>query len=113
MSKVELRQVVGEFSVQGKVRRAAWNMDMVLLDGRQVATINRVPGAPIGLLSGAVLTPSEKEAVAVAVAKARGGVRPANIKEPVSLPYELLDDGDEGEVLETEDETDVDDESVD
>lgn len=95
---VELRQLVGEYRdlETGKVRRAAWNMDQLFLNGRQIATINRVPGAPIGLLSGAVLTAKEREAVENAVAAARGGVKPGKIDSAIELPFELLDD-EEGE----------------
>lgn len=91
---VELRQVIGEFRDQatGKVRRVAWDMDMVLLNGRQIATINRVPGAPIGLLDSVLLSEAEKQAVSDAVAKARGGVAPKRVKEKVQMAGTILDD---------------------
>lgn len=92
-SRVEIRQVVGEFKDKsGKTHRAGWDMDIVLFKGRQVATINRVPGAAIGLMSHAMLTTSEKAEIVAAIAEKRGGVPPANISEPVKMPFELLDD---------------------
>lgn len=81
----------------GKVRRVGWNMDQVLLDGRQIATINRVPGSAIGLFAGVLLSPSEKAAVEDAIAEKRQGKKPAFIGTPVELPYEILDDEDEVE----------------
>jgi hypothetical protein len=99
--QVELRQVIGKFwdRKAGKQRRVAWDMDILLLNGRQIATINRVPGAAIGLMVGAELTPSELAAVERAVAGARGGVKPRAIKTPVKMPYELLDDEDDELVI--------------
>lgn len=96
---VELKQVVGKFYDQasGKVRRVAWDMDMVLLNGKQVATINRVPGSPIGLLDSVLLSEAEKQAISDAVAKARGGVAPKRIKEKVQMAGTILDDDDEYE----------------
>lgn len=94
-NKVEVRQVVGHFAhPSGKVLRAGWDMDIVLFKGRQVATINRVPGCAIGLLPGVMLTPSEKDEIAAAVAAKRGGVRPASVEDAVRIPFELLDDED-------------------
>jgi len=94
---IELRQVIGKFQepASGKVRRVGWDMDFLIMDGRAIATINRVPGAPIGLYPGVMLTPAEKTAVENAIAKARGGKKPAKIGTPVEVPYELLDDEDE------------------
>lgn len=107
MAKVELRRLVGQFREvsTGKVRSVGWNMDQLLLDGRQIAMINRVPGAPVGLFPGVILTASQKAAVEDAISKERGGVKPAHIGSPIESPYELLDD-DEGD----DDETEVDDE---
>jgi hypothetical protein len=95
--QVELRQVIGTFwdRKANKQRRVAWDMDILLLNGKQIATINRVPGAAVGLLTGTELTPSEKIAVENAVAEARGGVKPCAINTPVKMPYELLDDEDD------------------
>jgi hypothetical protein len=96
MSQVELRQVVGSFIDRNvnRIRRIAWDMDILMLDGKQIATINRVPGAAIGLMAGVLLSESQREAVATAVAAARGGVRPSNIKAPVPIRGEVLDDED-------------------
>ena len=92
MAKVELKRLIGNRRdpATGKVLRIGWDMDRVFLNGRQIATINRVPGAAVGLMPGAILTESEKEAVMQAVAEARAGVRPAKIGEP--LPYEILEE---------------------
>jgi hypothetical protein len=103
-TKVELRRLVGKFReiATDKVRSVGWDMDQLLLNGRQIATINRVPGAPVGLMVGVQLTAGEKMAVENAVAGARGGVKPSKIGGPIELPYELLDD--------EEDEDEADDE---
>lgn len=94
MPQVELRRLVGQFrdSHSGKVRNVGWNMDQLLLDGKQIAMINRVPGAPIGLFSGVMLTPAETKAVEDAIAKERGGAKPSKIGTPVQVDYEILDD---------------------
>jgi hypothetical protein len=94
--QVELRQLIGKFAdSDGKVRRVAWNMDFVLLDGRAIATINRVPGAPIGLYPGVMLTERQRNAVSDAIAAERDGQAPASIRGPIEVPYELLDDEDD------------------
>lgn len=98
----ELRQVVGKTKINGKVRRVGWDMDLLLMNGQQIATVNRVDGAGIGLLSGVHLTPSEAEELAAFMAKNRNGKRPAMIKSAVELPFEILDD--------EEPETELDDE---
>lgn len=102
MAKVELKRLIGNRRdpATGKVLRIGWDMDRVFLNGRQIATINRVPGAAVGLMPGAILTESEKEAVMQAVAEARAGVRPAKIGEP--LPYEILDEIEGGDSSENE-----------
>ncbi len=94
MPKAELKQLVGSFRehATGKIRRAGWNMDQLLLGGRQIATINRVPGSAIGLFPGVMLTPAEVQEVVKVVAAARGGVKPCKVSGPIELPFELLDD---------------------
>jgi len=89
---IELRQIIGETRINGVVKRIAHDMDMLLLDGRQIATINRVPGASITLLGGTALTPSQEEAVMCAVAESRGGVRPRKIFAAIRIPGEFADD---------------------
>jgi hypothetical protein len=101
MSKVELRQIVGETRIRGVVHRIKHDMDILLLDDRQIATINHVPGAAIRLLDSTALSPSQEETVMQAVAAERGGVRPSRIVATLRLPGELVDD---------EETTDVDDE---
>lgn len=103
---VELRQVIGEYFDRSanKVRRVAWDMDILLLDGKQIATINRVAGAPIALLSGVMLTPSQKQAVEEAIAAARGGKKPASIDSPVQTGGGVLLDDEETEDTEDDDE---------
>jgi hypothetical protein len=95
--QVELRQMIGKYSepTTGKVCRVGWDIDFVLLDGKAVATINRVPGAAVGLYAGVQLTQSQKAAVEEAVATARGGTKPSKIGGPVDVPFELLDDEDD------------------
>ncbi len=100
MSTVELRQIIGETRIKGVVRRIAHDMDILLLDGMQIATINHVPGAAIRLLGSSALTPSQEEAVMKAVAAERGGVRPPRIIATARIPGEYVDD----------EETDVEDE---
>lgn len=97
MSKVELRQVIGKFldKATGRVRSIAWDMDILMLDGTQIATINRVPGAAIRLLAGVMLSPAQRAAVEFAIAAARGGVKPSKIITPVPLNGELIDDEDD------------------
>jgi hypothetical protein len=92
MSTIELRQIIGETRIKGVVRRIAHDMDILLLDGFQIATINHVPGAAIRLLGDAALTPSQEEAVMTAVADKRGGVRPSKIIATTRIPGEFLDD---------------------
>ncbi len=104
MSTVELRQIVGETRWKGKVIRIAHDMDILLLDDYQIATINHVPGAAIRLLDDTALTPSQEEAVMSTVAAARGGVRPSKIIATMRMPGEILDDYDEGEETEVDDE---------
>ncbi len=107
MSTVELRQIIGETRIKGKLCKIAHDMDILLLDGRQIATINQVPGAAIRLMSSTALSPSQEESVKVAVAAKRGGVRPSRIVATLRLPGELVDD----EVSEDdggEEETDLD-----
>lgn len=98
MSTVELRQIIGETRIKGVVRRIAHDMDILLLDGKQIATINRVPGASIRLLGSSALTPSQEEAVMTAVAAKRGGVRPSRIIAAFRIPGEFVDEGEETEV---------------
>lgn len=104
--EVTLKQIVGQFrDNRGKVHRVGHDMDFVLLDGRAIATINRVPGAPIKLYGNVYLTPSEKRAVEDAIAAERGGLKPSEIKNEIPLPGELLDDEedlDEGEETEVD-----------
>lgn len=95
MSKVELRQIIGETRINGVVRKIAHDMDILLLDGYQIATINHVPGAAIRLLGTAPLTPSQEEAVMTAVAAERNGVRPSRIIATARIPGEFVDDIDD------------------
>jgi hypothetical protein len=93
MANFELRQLVGQRkTIKGEIREVAWPMDIVLMNGKQIATINRVPGAPIGLLLHAALSESQKEALANVVAAARGGVRPVSIKSPVTISGEFVEE---------------------
>ncbi len=92
MSTVELRQIIGETRIKNEVVRLKHDMDILLLNGRQIATINHVPGAAIKLLPGTVLTPSEEKAVVEEIAKARGGVHPKQIFGNITLPGELVED---------------------
>ena len=103
MSTVELRQIIGETRINGAVRKIAHDMDMLLLDGLQIATINHVPGSAIRLLSSAALTPTQENAVVQAVAEARGGVPPSKIIATLRIPGEFVDDEGE-EDLEEDDE---------
>lgn len=105
MSTVELRQIIGQFREHdtGKVRSIAHDMDILLLDGYQIATINHVPGAAIRLLGDSALTPSQENAVMAAVAAERGGVRPSRIIATMRIPGEFVDDEDEGADTELED----------
>ena len=95
--QIELRQLIGNVRDPriDKVRRVGRDMDFLMLNGRAVATINRVPGASIGLYPGVMLSPAEKVAISEAVAAQRGGIPPASIKEPIQVPYEVLDDEEE------------------
>lgn len=104
MPNVELRRLVGQLRDQrtGKVRNVGWNMDQLFLDGKQIATINHVPGASVGLMQGVLLSAAEREAVQLAIAAKRGGVKPASIRGAISVDFEILDDAD------VEDDTNVD-----
>ncbi len=97
MSTVELRQIIGETRINGFVRKIAHDMDILLLDGRQIATINHVPGAAIRLLGSSALTPSQEQAVMSAVAAERGGVRPSRIIATVRIPGEFVDEEEDTE----------------
>lgn len=112
MAKVELRRLVGQMrdARTGNVRNVGWNMDQLFLDGRQIATINRVPGSAVGLFPGVLLTAAERAEVVAAVAKERGGVKPVRVGGPIDVPYELLDDAEESEVVEEPTDVEVDDE---
>jgi hypothetical protein len=81
----------------GRVLRYAIDIDQVLLDGKQIANVNRVPGAKIALFPDVILTPAQKAAVANAVAERRGGIKPSAIVGRVELPGEVLDDEPEEE----------------
>lgn len=104
MATVELRPLIGQYhdTAAGKLRSKQWkDIEKLYLNGRQIATINTVPGSMVTLIPGTPeLTAGEKEAVASAIAAARGGVRPKQIGPPVG--YEILDD-DEGADTELED----------
>lgn len=91
---VEIKQLIGQFREPrtGAVRSLAWEMDRVFLNGVQVATINRVPGSPVGTFPGTMLTASQVEAIADAVAAVRGGVKPSKVSGPTTLAYQLLDE---------------------
>lgn len=105
MSRAELRQIIGEFrdSATGKLRRIAWDMDILLYDGKQIATIDQVPGHPIRLMSQApALSESQLKEIADTIAAKRGGVPPSEIKLHRKINGTILDDEDEGE--DTEDE---------
>jgi hypothetical protein len=94
LPKVELRQIIGKSQdSDGRVRRAAHPVDSILLDGKEVGQVGHKPGVAVSLLSGALLTPKQHDAIMDAVAKARGNVRPAKIKSPPNVDLaQLLDD---------------------
>jgi hypothetical protein len=102
--EVKTYPVIGEtIGPGGKRIRVKWNdVEILHLDGRHIATINKIPGAGIGLLGGIVLAPAEQQAVEEFLARTRGE-KPAFIREQVKLPYEVLDDA-EGAETDTEDE---------
>lgn len=110
--KVEITPLVGQrYSTEkGKLENfQVVGIERLFLNGRQIATINKIPGAPIALLPGSVLSSGELEEVARVVASARGGVRPAKIGGPHPDMFQLLDDEiEEPEADEVEgDETEV------
>ncbi len=92
MSNIELRQIIGETRINGAVRKIARDMDILLLDGMQIATINHVPGASIRLLSNTALTPSQEQEVLTAIAAERGGVKPSRIIGNLRIHGEYLDE---------------------
>ena len=103
---VRIYPLLGKFRLpDGTIQETVWKgIEVLHIDGREIAKIKTTPGAPIGILNGFALTDSEKQAVSEAVAAARGGVPPSAIHCP-SLMYDLVNnEDDEGE------ETDVDDE---
>lgn len=93
MSTFSLKQVVGEFYDRDarKARKVLWDMDMLLRDGRQIATINRVPGASIMVFAGTVLSESEKSDLEKFIADHRGGVKPSTILGQVSMNGTIVD----------------------
>lgn len=111
MAEVSLKQLVGNRRDPrtGRIFRIGWNMDFLMLGGKAIATINRVPGAAVGLYPGVMLTPSERTAVEEAVAAARNGVKPVSIGGPIEVNYEVLDDEEGDELSDTEEETEVED----
>lgn len=94
---VRLYPLIGEYAGPNGVEKVVWkDLEVLHLDGREIAKIKAAPGAPIGILNGFALTESEQQAVMEAVAAARGGVPPSAIHCPTLL-YEKLDGGDEAE----------------
>lgn len=90
---VEIRPLEGVTLINGVPRRVrVKHSEILMLKGRQIATIRTKPGAGIGLLGGVILSAAEKKEVEETVAAARGGVKPAYIKEPIDLPFEIIDD---------------------
>jgi hypothetical protein len=104
MSNFELRPVIGEFFDSGsrKHRRVLHNMDLLVRNGRQIATINQVPGASITVFAGTILSESEKHDLETFIAKNRNGVKPNKILGQVSMGGRILDDEDEDEGDDTE-----------
>lgn len=95
MSEVAIYPLTGTFRSEHGPVTVNWpDIEILHLDGREIAKIKTWPGAPIGIMPGVVLTAAEKEAIALAVAKVRGGVRPCAIHCQEAL-YEILEGGDE------------------
>lgn len=93
---IELRPLVGiYYDEHGQKKTIAWDVDQLIVDGRQIATINRLEGAPIGLLSGAHLSPSQIEEVKQFIAAHRGGHPPQSIDEAVEPPTDEEEELDE------------------
>lgn len=99
---VELRQIIAQFRENdGTMGRIAWDMDKLFLDGKFLATINRVKGCPIWVRE--LLSESQIAEVSKAVAAARGGVAPAWIKSHQQINGVVLDDeSSEGDDTETD-----------
>lgn len=102
---VELRPVVGSFrdSDTGKIRKIKWDMDLLLYNGKQIATIDKVPGHPVRLLTqSGPFSASQLNEISEAIAAEREGVPPSEIKLPFKINGEVLDDEDEGEETEVD-----------
>lgn len=77
----------------GRVLTVKWpDIEVLHLNGREIAKLKTKPGAAIGLHADVLLTPAEKAAIETAVAAARGGVKPEKISGPAEVPYEVVDD---------------------
>jgi hypothetical protein len=106
MAKFELRPVVGLLSDNGRVRRVQWSdVELLMMDGRQIATISTRPGKAIQLMTHVPLMSNSQIAeLSEFVAKNRLGVHPEWIRHPRPISGEFLDEEDsEGE--DTEDES--------
>lgn len=89
--KVEFRQLKGKHrGDDGVVREIARNLDQVLADGRQVATISRLPGAPVTLMPSALLSPSQLNELSRAIKRERGAAPSKIIHSGPKLPGEIL-----------------------
>jgi len=110
MPEVKIYQLLGKTAGPGgRILTIKWpDIEVLHLNGREIAKIKTKPGAEIGLHSGVLLTPAEKSAIEKAVAAARGGVKPSRIIGPAELPYEIIDDdtdwGSETNLADAEDE---------
>jgi hypothetical protein len=99
---VEIKQLIGRFrKPDGSFGRIGWDQDQVFLNGRFLATINRVPGNPFWVRE--LLSESQLAEISKAVAEARGGVAPAWIKSHLQGNGVVLDDeSSEGDDTETD-----------
>src|SRR5690606_25928795 len=101
---IELRPLIGNV-IGLPDRKVELDVDQLLMNGVQIATISRVRGAAIRLMSHVpLLSESEEAAISKAVAAQRGGVPPKFIKAPGNAAWRVIEEAEsEGEDTETDD----------
>ncbi len=91
MAQIELRQLVGKHRDRlDVVHTIARNLDQVILNGRQIATISRLPGAPVVLMSHVILSESELVQLSQTIERDRG-VPPQKIHQNMPSNYIILE----------------------
>ena len=104
MASFELRPVVGLLNDNGRVRRIQWSdVELLMMDGKQIATISTRPGKAIQLMSHVpLMSNSQIASLSEFVAQNRLGVHPEWIRHPRPIRGEFIDEDSEGEETEVD-----------